>query len=168
MLCNLNKTGPNNRLRELFCFHGNNHAQWFCFYLGAFLIPYLIMLVLAGIPLVCLEMSLGQRAGHQSPLKSWQSLGPRLKWIGLATVMNSLICSFYYCLIVTWCLYYFCFSLTSTLPWKSCPSATETGNKSTILTVDLECASASPAEYFWFRSTLDTSDDMNHINGMYC
>ena len=120
------------------------------------------MLVFAGIPLVCLEMSVGQRAGYRSPLKSWRSLEPNLKWIGFASFMNLLICTFYYCLMVTWCFYYLCFSLTSSLPWNECALFTEKVNNSR--TVDAECE-ANPAAYFWFRNTLDISDDLSHSHG---
>ena len=41
-----------------------------CFVVGAFLIPYVIFLFLCGIPLVFLEMSMGQYAG-EGPLSIW-------------------------------------------------------------------------------------------------
>ena len=47
------------------------------FFLGAFLIPYLIMLLLCGIPLFKMELSFGQFCG-QGPVTAWRSV-PLLK-----------------------------------------------------------------------------------------
>lgn len=48
---------------------------------GGFLIPYLIMLVLEGIPLFCLELAVGQKTRLGS-IGAWTSVSPYLGGVG--------------------------------------------------------------------------------------
>ncbi|XP_038053661.1 sodium- and chloride-dependent GABA transporter 1-like [Patiria miniata] len=86
---------------------------------GAFLIPYFIMLILCGIPLLVLEFGLGQyvRAG---PLEAFRKICPIFKGTGLATVMISFVLTTYYNVIIAWALFYLFASMQSELPWDSC------------------------------------------------
>ncbi|XP_068722930.1 sodium- and chloride-dependent transporter XTRP3-like [Montipora capricornis] len=128
---------------------------------GAFFLPYLIMLIIEGIPLVCLEMAVGQRLGRNSVTESWKDLNPSLRGIGVAAAIVSLMTIFYYNYIVAWCLYYFIHSMRSTLLWSTCPTTTNGNN-----TVDLECTKSNPAEYYWYRKTLNVADDINKSTGI--
>lgn len=47
------------------------------FFLGAFLIPYILFLFLGGVPLFFLELSLGQLC-QEGPIKAWQKICPLL------------------------------------------------------------------------------------------
>lgn len=53
--------------------------EWcLCFYLGAFLVPYAVMLVFGGIPLFYMELALGQY--HQNgAISTWGKICPLLK-----------------------------------------------------------------------------------------
>ena len=72
---------------------------------GAFVIPYIILLILAGKPMYFMELMLGQ----------YSSLGPTAVWrcapigrgIGLAMCFVSLIVAIYYNVIMAYTLYYF-------------------------------------------------------------
>lgn len=132
-----------------------------CYFVGAFFIPYFIMLILEGIPLICLEMAVGQRLGRNSVMESWRDLSPSLRGIGMAATLESLVTCFYYNFIVAWCLYYFIHSMRSSLLWNSCPTVNNTANGTQIP----ECARSSPAEYYWYRETLDVADDINKSTG---
>ncbi|KAK6473404.1 sodium- and chloride-dependent GABA transporter ine-like isoform X1 [Huso huso] len=86
---------------------------------GAFLIPYFIMLVLVGIPLLYMELTLGQYL-QLGPIHALAKVCPLLKGVGLATVAISFIMCSYYNVVITWALYYLFSSFQSPLPWQSC------------------------------------------------
>ncbi|RXM31740.1 Sodium- and chloride-dependent glycine transporter 2 [Acipenser ruthenus] len=84
---------------------------------GAFLIPYLIMLALAGVPIFLLEVSLGQFAS-QGPVSVWKAI-PALQGCGIAMLIISVLIAIYYNIIMCWTIYYLFASLGS-LPWANC------------------------------------------------
>ncbi|XP_048412924.1 sodium- and chloride-dependent glycine transporter 2 isoform X2 [Stegostoma tigrinum] len=86
---------------------------------GAFLIPFFIMFALLGIPLLYLEISIGQYL-RTGPVESLAKICPLLKGVGLATVAISFVMSTYYNLIICWAMYYLIHSFQSPLPWHSC------------------------------------------------
>ncbi|XP_078081097.1 sodium- and chloride-dependent GABA transporter 1 isoform X2 [Mustelus asterias] len=77
------------------------------------------MFVLLGIPLLYLEISVGQylKAG---PVQSLAKICPLLKGVGIATVAISFVMCTYYNLIICWAIYYLIQSFQSPLPWHSC------------------------------------------------
>lgn len=54
-------------------------TEWIC--LGAFLIPYLIALVFEGIPLLYLELAIGQRL-RKGSVGVWKTISPMLTGVG--------------------------------------------------------------------------------------
>uniref|UniRef100_G3N5E9 Transporter n=1 Tax=Gasterosteus aculeatus aculeatus TaxID=481459 RepID=G3N5E9_GASAC len=87
---------------------------------GAFLIPYFVMLLVAGIPLFFLESAFGQFCS-QGPINIWRAV-PMLQGVGVAMVMVTMIVSIYYNVIIAYSLYYMFASFQSPLPWSSCLS----------------------------------------------
>ncbi|KAK3780835.1 hypothetical protein RRG08_059478 [Elysia crispata] len=85
---------------------------------GAFLLPYLIMLVLVGIPLFYLEVSLGQFCS-KGAAKCWD-FAPMLKGVGIAMIMCSTMVTIYYNVIIAWSQFYFIISFTDHVPWDTC------------------------------------------------
>ena len=63
--------------------HGTPHLSWCecCASVGAFMIPFLILLVLEGIPLLHLEFAIGQRL-RKGSVGVWRSINPCLTGIG--------------------------------------------------------------------------------------
>ncbi|XP_077568553.1 sodium- and chloride-dependent glycine transporter 2 isoform X4 [Stigmatopora nigra] len=91
---------------------------------GAFLIPYLTMLGIAGIPIFLLEVSLGQFAS-QGPVSVWKCI-PALQGCGIAMLIISVLIAIYYNIIMCWTLYYLFASLKGSLPWANCRNAWNT------------------------------------------
>ncbi|OWF44595.1 sodium-dependent proline transporter-like [Mizuhopecten yessoensis] len=85
---------------------------------GAFLIPYVIMLLVVGIPLFYLETCIGQFSSR-GPLSCW-GFAPLFQGLGVAMVIISGIVTLYYNMIVSWAILYFFASFTSSLPWSTC------------------------------------------------
>ena len=81
---------------------------------GAFLVPYAVALLLAGIPLMILEYALGHREKASPPLafarisKRWEAVGwwmPTVAFLGI---------TFFYAVVIGWCMNYFAFSFSGT------------------------------------------------------
>ncbi|KAG8448336.1 hypothetical protein GDO86_015430 [Hymenochirus boettgeri] len=85
---------------------------------GAFLIPYTVMLALAGLPLFFLECSLGQFSSL-GPVAVWRIL-PIFEGVGITMVLISTLVTIYYNVIIAYSLYYLFASFTSVLPWSEC------------------------------------------------
>ncbi|KAB1643518.1 sodium-dependent transporter [Gulosibacter chungangensis] len=78
---------------------------------GAFIIPYLVALLCAGIPLLFLDYVIGQRYGGSSPL----SLARIQRWmesLGWWQVLVCVIIGIYYAVIVAWSAMFLIFSFT--------------------------------------------------------
>lgn len=83
---------------------------------GAFLIPYFILLVLVGLPLVWIEWTIGRYGGmygHHSTPGAFDAMGkkPYWKYLGIFGLWNCLFIASYYLYIESWCLGYAGFSL---------------------------------------------------------
>lgn len=112
---------------------------------GAFLIPYLILLVLEGMPLLLLEFAIGQRL-RKGSVGVWRAISPYLtgvgRWIcsgtkpenvhgawenvtlhssGIASMLVSLLVGLYYNTLIAWILWYLFNSFQEPLPWAQCP-----------------------------------------------
>ncbi|XP_022245423.1 sodium-dependent serotonin transporter-like [Limulus polyphemus] len=122
---------------------------------GAFLIPYVIMLVFGGLPLFYLELALGQyyRSGC---ITIWSKLCPIMKGIGYAICVIDLYMAMYYNTIICWAVYYLFSSFTSELPWTKCDNSWNTNNCQTLAerAVNVSNMSTSPAQEFFERNVL--------------
>lgn len=85
---------------------------------GVFLIPYIITMVVVGIPLFYLETAVGQMHRHSTPFV-FKRIHPALKMVGGAALLNSLnLCSVYNILLSY--SYRFIFTaFSSNLPFAS-------------------------------------------------
>jgi NSS family neurotransmitter:Na+ symporter len=81
---------------------------------GAFIIPYLVALLTAGIPLLILEMGLGHKFAASTPI-AMQGTGKNREWIGWFACGVGFMIVAYYSVIMGWCVNYFGYSFS--LAW---------------------------------------------------
>lgn len=134
---------------------------------GAFLIPYLLMLLLAGKPMYFMELSFGQFAGV-GPLSIWSCL-PIAKGIGYAMVTVCLIVVVYYNVIMAYTLYYIGVTFQSTVPWSRCDPAWATGTlchiRGEVLNSTMNHSKTS-SQVYWERSVLQLTDGIDQLGGI--
>jgi NSS family neurotransmitter:Na+ symporter len=84
---------------------------------GAFLVPYLVALVVAGAPIMIIEYGLGHREKGSSPL-SFIRINKRFEWIGWwMPVVAMFGIMLYYSVVIGWCINYLFYSFN--LTWGS-------------------------------------------------
>ncbi|UYV77966.1 hypothetical protein LAZ67_15003056 [Cordylochernes scorpioides] len=86
---------------------------------GAFLIPFICMMILAGLPLMFMELSFGQYASL-GPISVFEKFCPLFQGLGYGMVIISGVVMLYYNIIIAWTLFYMFTSLTKNLPWTHC------------------------------------------------
>lgn len=131
---------------------------------GAFLLLYVLLMLVVGIPLFFLELAAGQ-AIRQGSIGVWKYISPRLAGIGYSSCVVCFFVALYYNVILAWSLFYLGNSFQYPLPWEKCP---EHGNVSVK-----ECEKSSPTSYFWYRKALDITDSIDETGSfntyiVYC
>ncbi|KAI8499889.1 neurotransmitter:sodium symporter [Branchiostoma belcheri] len=125
---------------------------------GAFLIPYILFLTFAGIPLFMMEMSFGQY-GSLGPLTIWRAC-PIFKGIGYGMVVVSGLVCIYYNVIIAWTLHFLFSSFTSALPWASCDNPWNTENCTLAANhsaLEENVTRISPTQEYWNNRVLGIS-----------
>uniref|UniRef100_A0A8D0DJW5 Transporter n=1 Tax=Salvator merianae TaxID=96440 RepID=A0A8D0DJW5_SALMN len=133
---------------------------------GVFLIPYLLIALIGGIPIFFLEISLGQfmKAGS---VNVW-NIAPLFKGLGFASMVIVFYCNTYYIMVLAWGFYYLVKSFAATLPWSTCgnpwnsPECVEifrhedcaNGTANGNLTCDELSDKRSPVIEFWENKVL--------------
>ncbi|CAF1107259.1 unnamed protein product [Adineta ricciae] len=145
---------------------------------GAFLIPYYITLICAGIPLFFLEVALGQHTSIGG-LGIWK-ICPILKGTGYAATIIVFWLNCYYIVVLAWAFYYIYHSFihSSLLPWTTCGNW---WNQDSCRTLDqlhnytsvMNCTSCeqsmrnhltqftNPVKEFWDNNVLQITNDIS-------
>ncbi|WP_432738630.1 sodium-dependent transporter [Maridesulfovibrio sp. FT414] len=85
---------------------------------GAFLIPYFVAMLAAGIPFMILEFGLGQRFKGSAP-RIFSSISRKWEWLGWWQVMVSFVIASYYVVVIAWAINYL--ALAFSQGWGAAP-----------------------------------------------
>uniref|UniRef100_T1IMI3 Transporter n=1 Tax=Strigamia maritima TaxID=126957 RepID=T1IMI3_STRMM len=139
---------------------------------GAFLVPYFVILLFCGMPLLYLELAVGQYT-RMGPVGALEKICPIFKGAGLATVVVSFLLCTYYNVIVAWTLFYLFNSLRGDLPWTRCGNKWHsmqcdrnlTGNSSSSQVIPPN-ESKTPAQDFYDHKVLEMSEGIDRPGDM--
>ncbi|MEQ2245966.1 hypothetical protein ILYODFUR_033550, partial [Ilyodon furcidens] len=126
---------------------------------GAFLIPYLVLLVLEGMPLLLMEFAVGQRL-RKGSVGVWRAISPYLTGVGIGSMLVSFLVGLYYNTLIAWILWYLLNSFQEPLPWTQCPL---NENRTEFVP---ECQQSSTVDYFFYRETLNSSASIAESGGI--
>jgi len=136
---------------------------------GAFLVPYFIMLVLCGIPLLFMELAVGQYT-RRGPIGALDKLCPILKGAGVGTVVISFLLSTYYNVILSWALFYLISSFQDPLPWVACNNwwnsefcFKNSENISSVSTFANQSQGISSTQEFFDKRVLQMSEGIHNM-----
>ncbi|XP_057321913.1 sodium- and chloride-dependent GABA transporter ine-like [Microplitis mediator] len=126
---------------------------------GVFLIPYFIILIVCGVPLLYMELAVGQFT-RRGPIGALGQICPLFKGAGLSSVVISFLMSTYHNVIIAYAIYYFFTAFKHEHPWANCNHSWNTpacwhpeahGNRSKPNT------SRTPSEEFFDKKVLQIS-----------
>ncbi|XP_063599881.1 sodium- and chloride-dependent glycine transporter 2-like [Penaeus indicus] len=136
---------------------------------AAFLIPYVIMLLCAGLPLFFMELALGQYVSL-GPNILFPKLAPIFSGLGWGMIVVSALVAIYYNLILAWTLFYTFASFTSVLPWGHCDNAF---NSIECFTEDAAASCRNQSLFYYNKTCIDISSycgvgNLTMHNETYC
>uniref|UniRef100_H2YII6 Transporter n=1 Tax=Ciona savignyi TaxID=51511 RepID=H2YII6_CIOSA len=140
---------------------------------GAFLIPYVLFVVLGSLPVFFLEVTIGQYTNLGSALA--MRMVPVMKGIGISLNMINYYINVYYAVILAWALRYFFASMASELPWSTCGNSWNTrncfifgalSNASDVINATNSSLRISSVREYWERGVLGKSAGIHEIGSI--
>jgi SNF family Na+-dependent transporter len=157
---------------------------------GSFMVAYLFFLLIVGVPMLMLEVTIGQFMSRGG-IEAWNMV-PLFKGIGFASLVIVIYMNIYYIVILAWILNYFVQTIITlftsgfngTVPWSSCFDSNNVKNfwaseccssnyakdsdNNTVLEVPENCTAEAilpEAEYFSYK-VLKVSSGIDDFQGM--
>lgn len=143
---------------------------------GAFLVPYFFFLILVGVPMMYLEMAVGQyfRVGN---ISLWGKVNVYAKGIGYASLLVVAYITLYYTTMISYAFFYLFASFRAKVPWSDCGNSWNTAqcheriidmytNGSMMLSSNnnLTNTSVSPSEEYYNRYVLGIHNSSGEKN----
>ncbi|CAO2632834.1 Sodium-dependent neutral amino acid transporter SLC6A17 [Lemmus lemmus] len=122
---------------------------------GSFLLMYLILLLLVGIPLLYMEMIIGQWL-RMDNIRAWKRLAPWLGGLGYSSTLACVLVSLYNSALISWNLSYLGQSFEYPPPWEQC----QVYSSENINATEIQCLQTVPYQYFWYHTTLQASSQL--------
>lgn len=142
---------------------------YLCFKNGgsAFVIAFLIMLFLVGMPIFFLDITISQFSGFGA-VNVWKVVPP-FKGIGICSLLVASFVSIYYNIIIAYSMIYLASSFLPELPWTSCNSTWNTEkccNFDSGSNVTCSFDSEPPAKQYFENFVLHISDGIESSGGI--
>ncbi|XP_033632104.1 sodium- and chloride-dependent glycine transporter 1-like [Asterias rubens] len=135
---------------------------------GAFLFPYVIMLIVAGLPLFYLEMAFGQFASLGA-VAVWK-ISPLFTGVGIGMIIIAALVAVYYNVIIAWAIYYLIRSCTTgPLPWSTCDNEWNTANcfnDSMNYTKEETVNLTRPSDEYWHRHVHQLTEGIGNMGSI--
>ncbi|XP_077361471.1 sodium- and chloride-dependent GABA transporter 2-like isoform X2 [Festucalex cinctus] len=138
---------------------------------GVFFIPYILFMVICGIPLFFLETAMGQYT-NQGGITCWKKICPLFQGIGYASHLIIAFGATSYIIIIAWSFFYLFSSFSADLPWATCGNDWNTdscmdysiANRS--LGVKRSQNTTLPVVEFWERRVLKISGGIEEVGSL--
>ncbi|CAD5208801.1 unnamed protein product [Bursaphelenchus xylophilus] len=138
---------------------------------GAFLIPYLIMLCVGGLPMFYMELVMGQF--HKSGcLSIWKRICPMFKGIGYGICFVCTFIACFYNAIIAHALYFLFHSFAWDVPWRGCGNDWNTPNCREDLKAGTNSSKdviyTTPSQEYYIRKVLEVhkSQGLDALGGI--
>uniref|UniRef100_A0A8C1UFQ8 Transporter n=1 Tax=Cyprinus carpio TaxID=7962 RepID=A0A8C1UFQ8_CYPCA len=128
---------------------------------GVFFVPYMLFLVVCGIPLFLLETALGQYTSLGG-VSAWMKICPLFAGLGFASQMMILHSCVYYIVILAWAFFYLCSSFQMRLPWSHCNNTWNTG----VIHTSHSHIPHNPIIEFWEHEVLGLSASVDRLGSV--
>lgn len=127
---------------------------------GVFLIPYVLALFFIGIPLLQLEVTIGQLF-QKGNAKALAAMSPKMIGVGYAAAFSAFTIVSYYVMIIAWVCIYFIQSFKSELPWTNATGEPACYNGDGV--------PADQAEYYLYHDVLGAwTTETNETGQVIC